>query len=59
MKAVLQKGIDESVVKEMTVAACCGRDGCIATVKRSATHVLREFSLLVPIEDVVEKGKKL
>ena len=69
VKMLLQKhhtNVDESVVREVVdtltgsniITACCGKDGCLATIKRRASYVLREFPLVMPIEYVVEKGRK-
>lgn len=69
VKAVLQKhfgDVDESVLKEVveTVAESdilsksCGKNGCLATSKRRASYVMRNFPLVMPIEFVVEKGRK-
>lgn len=69
VKGVLQKyhtNLDEALVREVVetftdsniITACCGKDGCLATIKRRAPYVLCEFPLVMPIEYVVEKGKK-
>lgn len=69
IKAVLQKHfghVDESVVKEVVevvaesdiLSKSCGKNGCLATSKRRASYVMRNFPLVMPIEFVVEKGRK-
>lgn len=69
VKEVLQKhytNIDKSVIQEVVKAVTesniftghCNRDGCLATTKRRAAYVLREFPLVMPVEYVVEKGSK-
>ncbi len=36
----------------------CGKDGFLATTKKRATYVSKEFPLVMPVEYVVDKDKK-
>lgn len=69
MKIILKEydsEIDESVVRQVSSAvsetnvmtAFCVKDGSLATTKRRASYVLKEFPLLMPVEYVVDKDKK-
>lgn len=58
--------IDDSVVRQVVRAAsesnvitrCCGKDGSLSTGKRRAAYVNTNFTVVMPVEYIIDRGNK-